>query len=79
MGRPRKYSDEFRRRAVDEVLERGRKVGEVVNGQFWSSLLTSEKSSPLGFSFGCWWALAPPFGWEGLAVGLGRLLASRRR
>ncbi len=27
MGRPKKYSDEFRRRAIDEVLERGRKVG----------------------------------------------------
>ena len=26
MGRPRKYSDELRRRAIDEVLERGRKV-----------------------------------------------------
>ena len=30
MGRPRKYSDELRRRAIDEVLERGRKVPEVV-------------------------------------------------
>ena len=29
MGRPRKYSDEFRRRAIDEVLERDRKVPEV--------------------------------------------------
>ena len=29
MGRPRKYSDEFRRRAVDEVLDRDRKVPEV--------------------------------------------------
>ena len=29
MGRPRKYSDELRRRAVDEVLERDRKVPEV--------------------------------------------------
>lgn len=29
MGRPRKYSDELRRRAIDEVLERGRKVPEV--------------------------------------------------
>jgi len=29
MGRPRKYSEELRRRAVDEVLERGRKVNEV--------------------------------------------------
>ena len=26
MGRPRKYSDELRRRAVDEVLERDRKA-----------------------------------------------------
>lgn len=26
MARPRKYSDELRRRAVDEVLERGRRV-----------------------------------------------------
>lgn len=29
MGRPKKYSDELRRRAIDEVLERGRKVPEV--------------------------------------------------
>jgi transposase len=29
MGRPRKYSDELRRRAVDEVLERDRKVPDV--------------------------------------------------
>ena len=29
MGRPRKYSDELRRRAIGEVLERGRKVPEV--------------------------------------------------
>ena len=29
MGRPPKYSEELRRRAVDEVLERGRKVNEV--------------------------------------------------
>jgi transposase-like protein len=29
MARPKKYSDELRRRAVDEVLERGRKVPEV--------------------------------------------------
>ena len=29
MGRPRKYSDERRRRAVDEVLERGRSIPEV--------------------------------------------------
>jgi transposase len=29
MGRPQKYSTELRRRAVDEVLERGRKTGEV--------------------------------------------------
>ena len=29
MGRPRKYSEELRRRAVDEVLERGPKVNEV--------------------------------------------------
>jgi transposase len=29
MGRPRKYSEELRRRAVDEVLERGRNVNEV--------------------------------------------------
>ncbi len=29
MARPKKYPDEFRRRAIDEVLERGRKVGEV--------------------------------------------------
>lgn len=29
MGRPRKYSDELRRRAIDEVLERNRKVPEV--------------------------------------------------
>jgi len=29
MGRPRKYSEELRRRAVDEVLERGRKINEV--------------------------------------------------
>jgi transposase len=29
MGRPRKYSDELRRRAIDEVLERGRKVPDV--------------------------------------------------
>jgi transposase-like protein len=28
-GRPRKYSDELRRRAIDEVLERDRKVPEV--------------------------------------------------
>ena len=29
MGRARKYSDELRRRAVDEVLDRDRKVPEV--------------------------------------------------
>ena len=29
MARPKKYSDELRRRAIDEVLERGRKVPEV--------------------------------------------------
>ena len=29
MARPRKYSDELRRRAIDEVLERDRKVPEV--------------------------------------------------
>jgi transposase len=29
MARPSKYSDELRRRAVGEVLERGRKVPEV--------------------------------------------------
>lgn len=29
MGRPRKYSDELRRRAVEEVLERDRKIPEV--------------------------------------------------
>ena len=29
MGRPKKYSNELRRRAIDEVLERGRKVPEV--------------------------------------------------
>jgi transposase len=29
MGRPRKYSAELRRRAIDEVLERDRKVSEV--------------------------------------------------
>jgi transposase len=26
MAKPRKYSDELRRRAIDEVLERGRKI-----------------------------------------------------
>lgn len=31
MGRPSKYSDELRRRAVDEVLERGRKIPEVAS------------------------------------------------
>ncbi len=29
MGRPRKYSDELRPRAIDEVLERDRKVPDV--------------------------------------------------
>jgi len=29
MGRPKTYSDELRRRAVDEVLERDRKVPDV--------------------------------------------------
>lgn len=29
MARPRKYSDELRRRAIDEVLERERPVAEV--------------------------------------------------
>ena len=29
MARPRKYSDDLRRRAVDEVLERKRKIPEV--------------------------------------------------
>ncbi len=29
MGRPRKYSDELRRRAIDEVIERNRKVPDV--------------------------------------------------
>jgi transposase len=31
MGRPRKYSDELRRRAIDEVLVRGRKVPDVAS------------------------------------------------
>lgn len=31
MARPKKYSDELRRRAVDEVLDRGRKVSEVAS------------------------------------------------
>lgn len=31
MGRPKKYSDEFRRRAVDEVLERSRAIPEVAS------------------------------------------------
>ncbi len=31
MGRPGKYSDELRRRAVDEVLERGRAIPEVAS------------------------------------------------
>jgi transposase len=29
MARPRKYSDELRRRAIEEVLDRGRKIPEV--------------------------------------------------
>ncbi len=29
MARPRKYSEELRRRAIDEVLERGRKIPQV--------------------------------------------------
>ena len=29
MPSPKKYPDEFRRRAIDEVLERGRKIAEV--------------------------------------------------
>ena len=29
VGRPRKYSDELRRRAIDEVLDRDRKIPEV--------------------------------------------------
>jgi transposase len=29
MARPSKYSPEFRRRAIDEVLERGRKIPDV--------------------------------------------------
>jgi transposase len=29
MGGPRKYSDELRRRAIEEVLERGRKIPDV--------------------------------------------------
>jgi transposase len=29
MASPKKYPDEFHRRAVDEVLERGRKISEV--------------------------------------------------
>lgn len=29
MARPRKYSDELRRRAIDEVVERGRKIPHV--------------------------------------------------
>ncbi len=29
MARPRKYSDELRRRAVNEVLDRGRKAPDV--------------------------------------------------
>lgn len=31
MARPRKYSDELRRRAVEEVLDRGRKIPEVAS------------------------------------------------
>jgi transposase len=31
MGRPSKYSAELRRRAIDEVLERGRKISEVAD------------------------------------------------
>jgi len=29
MGRPSKYSDELRRRAIDEVIERDRKIPDV--------------------------------------------------
>ena len=29
MGRPRKYSEELRRRAIDEVLDRGQRINEV--------------------------------------------------
>ncbi len=29
MARPRKYSDELRHRAIDEVVERGRKIPDV--------------------------------------------------
>ena len=29
MARPRKYSEELRRRAIDEVVERGRKIPDV--------------------------------------------------
>lgn len=31
MARPKKYSDEFRRRAVDEVLEWDRKIPDVAS------------------------------------------------
>ena len=31
MARPRKYSDELRRRAVEEVLDRKRKIPEVAS------------------------------------------------
>lgn len=29
MARPRKYSEELRRRAIDEVVDRGRKIPDV--------------------------------------------------
>lgn len=31
MARPKKYSDDLRRRAVEEVLDRGRKISEVAS------------------------------------------------
>lgn len=43
MGRPRKYSDELRRRAIDEVVERGRKIPAVARDLGIGSLETLRK------------------------------------
>lgn len=45
MGRPRKYSDEFRRRAIDEVLECDRKIPDVARDLGSASPETLRKGS----------------------------------
>ena len=55
MARPKKYSDEFRRRAVDEVLERGRKIDET-NNEGWVSVGDTADTAEFAVnSIRSWW------------------------